>query len=281
MSVSEALACLAPALATRRWAIVGSVADRLHRPGACDRPLPASADLDLAVWARDLPDLIDLRGALARAMRAEVDARLPFRLMSATGLPVDLVPCGPIAHSGLVDWGRPGLRPMSVRGFEEAVETASPRSAIEGRWPVATVPWLIVLRLLAWEATSGRRHQDLAAVERLVATHAPRAERLRELTDAVRTEGSAQTLAALSALGRTGACWSLGARSARLGAGRRLRLAGRLIEAFVGVPDPAPAYGCDALVHISHFWGETPDVVDMQTISRQIAQSWADEMEQS
>ncbi|WP_416763288.1 hypothetical protein ACNI65_12120 [Roseateles sp. So40a] len=239
MSIPDALTCLAPVLAARRWAIVGSVADRLHRPGACNRALPESADLDLAVWARDLADLIDLRDALARTLRAEVDARLPFRLVSATGLPVDLVPCGPIAQSGLVDWGRPGLRPMSVRGFDEAVETASPRSSIEGRWPVATVPWLIVLRLLAWEASRGRRHQDLVAVERLVATHARRAERLGELSRALRAEGSAQTLAALSALGLSGACWRLSAKSARPGTGRRLRLAGRLIEAFAGVPDPA------------------------------------------
>lgn len=254
MSIADVLACLAPVLATRRWAIVGSVADRLHRPHTPVRPLPALADLDLAVWARDLPDLLELRDALARALRAEVDTRLPFRLLSAQGLPVDLVPCGPIGRSGRVDWGRPGLRPMSVSGFEEAVERALPRSTVAGCWPVATVPWLIVLRLLAWQASNGRRLQDLVSVERLVAAHAPRpcrpdgkgrtgdapcAERLRDWARAVRAEGSAQTLQSLANLGRSGACWAASVRSPRRGTGRRLRLAGRLLEAFAGECDPA------------------------------------------
>ncbi len=221
MSLEAVLEVLPTALAQQRWAIVGSVADAVRRRGAL--PRRPGGDLDLAVRVDGLADFLCLRDGLACSLGAVLDPSLPFRLHRAGGLAIDLVPCGPIERDGRVALGVRGLRPLRVHGFDDAIATARPVVLMGGALPVASLPALIGLRLLAWRASPGRRDKDLAAMERLV-LHGWRdgnwRQRCGDAGRAVRTVFSAP---ALRAMGQGGDGW----RGSWRGLSRRASWKGR------------------------------------------------------
>lgn len=131
------------------------------------RPARATRDVDVAVCAVSWPfhaQLVDTLVATGRFTRAPKQQQ---KLLFESGMPgfrteLDLVPFGPLeAPPGEIAWPPAGEFVLNVLGFQEAVDTAQPVS-IDARTvvPVARLPALALLKLLAWKDRRARQNSD-------------------------------------------------------------------------------------------------------------------------
>ncbi|MBU9679071.1 nucleotidyl transferase AbiEii/AbiGii toxin family protein [Burkholderia multivorans] len=131
------------------------------------RPMRATRDVDVAVCAVSWPfhdrlvDTLVATGQFARAPKHQ--QKLLFA--ADTGgwrTELDLVPFGPLeAPPGEIAWPPGGEFVLNVLGFQEAVDHALP-VAIDAHTvvPVASLPALSLLKLLAWKDRRARQNND-------------------------------------------------------------------------------------------------------------------------
>jgi predicted nucleotidyltransferase len=138
--------------------VIGASARDLHAAARGLRPGRATHDLDLAVAVADWAEYARIATALGGA------DRVPHRF-TVLGLPVDLVPSGPIGDpSGAITW--PDGAVMNTSGLD-AARTSAVRLTLPERaeaW-LPTMPALAGLKILAWadrHATTTRDAVDLA-----------------------------------------------------------------------------------------------------------------------
>ncbi|MDN7931532.1 nucleotidyl transferase AbiEii/AbiGii toxin family protein [Burkholderia metallica] len=131
------------------------------------QPVRATRDVDIAVCAVSWPfharliDALVATGQFSRAPKQQQTLLFDsgthgFR----TGL--DLVPFGPLeTPPGEIAWPPGGEFVLNVLGFQEAVDTAQPVS-IDAHTvvPVASLPALALLKLLAWKDRRARQNSD-------------------------------------------------------------------------------------------------------------------------
>lgn len=113
----------------------------------------ASVDLDFAIQLADW-------GAYANIIDRLVEhgfkkGKSPQRVISPSGIPVDLVPFGDIADENLnIQWPAPSEAEMDVTGFDEAHACAIQVTVQEDpvlSVPVASPQGLALLKLIAWD----------------------------------------------------------------------------------------------------------------------------------
>jgi len=131
------------------------------------RPVRATRDVDVAVCAVSWPfheQLVDALVATGQFTRAPKQQQ---KLLFESGThgfrtELDLVPFGPLeTPPGEIAWPPGGEFVLNVLGFQEAVDTALPVS-IDARTvvPVASLPALALLKLLAWKDRRARQNSD-------------------------------------------------------------------------------------------------------------------------
>ncbi|WP_175878974.1 nucleotidyl transferase AbiEii/AbiGii toxin family protein [Burkholderia sp. BCC0097] len=131
------------------------------------RPVRATRDVDVAVCAVNWPfheRLVDALVATGQFARAPKHRQ---KLLFDSGSPgfrteLDLVPFGPLeTPSGEIAWPPGGDFVLNVLGFQEAVDTALAVSIGAGiTVPVASLPALALLKLLAWKDRRARQNSD-------------------------------------------------------------------------------------------------------------------------
>lgn len=134
-----------------RIVLIGAGALRLQK-----RLSRFTADLDIAV-AVDLPDYAaeSLRGAGFRH-----DPRQPQRWTHDNGVEIDVVPAGhELRARGYVQW--PNDHRMSLEGFEALFASALPYAEPELRIEIASVPLIVLLKMVAWLDRPAERTRDL------------------------------------------------------------------------------------------------------------------------
>ncbi|HDR9052748.1 TPA: nucleotidyl transferase AbiEii/AbiGii toxin family protein [Burkholderia vietnamiensis] len=130
------------------------------------RPVRATRDVDVAVCAVSWPfhtQLVDALVATGQFARAPKQQQ---KLLFDSGTQgfrteLDLVPFGPLeAPPGAIAWP-PGDFVLNVLGFQEAVDTAlAVTIAADVAVPVASLPALALLKLLAWHDRRARQNSD-------------------------------------------------------------------------------------------------------------------------
>jgi len=131
------------------------------------RPVRATRDVDVAVCAVSWPfherlvDALVATGQFARAPKHQQ------KLLFDSGTQgfrteLDLVPFGPLeAPPGEIAWPPRGDFVLNVLGFQEAVDTALAVSiGVDIAVPVASLPALALLKLLAWKDRRARQNSD-------------------------------------------------------------------------------------------------------------------------
>ncbi|KVV44410.1 nucleotidyltransferase [Burkholderia territorii] len=131
------------------------------------RPVRATRDVDVAVCAVSWPfheRLVDALVATGQFARAPKHRQ---KLLFDSGTQgfrteLDLVPFGPLeAPPGEIAWPPGGDFVLNVLGFQEAVDSALVVSIAAGiAVPVASLPALALLKLLAWKDRRARQNSD-------------------------------------------------------------------------------------------------------------------------
>ncbi|KUY93190.1 nucleotidyltransferase [Burkholderia territorii] len=131
------------------------------------RPVRATRDVDVAVCAVSWPfheRLVDALVATGQFARAPKHRQ---KLLFDSGTQgfrteLDLVPFGPLeAPPGEIAWPPGGDFVLNVLGFQEAVDSALVVSiAADIAVPVASLPALALLKLLAWKDRRARQNSD-------------------------------------------------------------------------------------------------------------------------
>ncbi|KVL57795.1 nucleotidyltransferase [Burkholderia territorii] len=131
------------------------------------RPVRATRDVDVAVCAVSWPfheRLVDALVATGQFARAPKHRQKLLFDSGTQGLrtELDLVPFGPLeAPPGEIAWPPGGDFVLNVLGFQEAVDSALVVSiAADIAVPVASLPALALLKLLAWKDRRARQNSD-------------------------------------------------------------------------------------------------------------------------
>ncbi|WP_175720629.1 nucleotidyl transferase AbiEii/AbiGii toxin family protein [Burkholderia anthina] len=131
------------------------------------RPVRATRDVDVAVCAVSWPFHAQLVDALVATGQFAHAPKHQQKLLFDSGAQgfrteLDLVPFGPLeTPPGEIAWPPGGEFVLNVLGFQEAVETALPVSVGAGVVvPVASLPALVLLKLLAWKDRRARQNSD-------------------------------------------------------------------------------------------------------------------------
>ncbi|MGH8728930.1 MAG: nucleotidyl transferase AbiEii/AbiGii toxin family protein [Burkholderiales bacterium] len=126
----------------------------------------ATRDVDFAIAVKNWNQFDSLKQRLLAEGQARADNKTTHRIFMGkpAGIPVDIVPYGKIAEPGkAVAWPPGGDTRMNVTGFAEAAAHAL-RVKLKSKLfiPVASLPGLAVLKLLAW---ADRRNQTKDATD--------------------------------------------------------------------------------------------------------------------
>jgi predicted nucleotidyltransferase len=140
-----------------RYFVVGATARDILMYHLHGLPLNrASPDIDFAMAIENWAAFDALRAALLQEPSLRPDAKILHRLhyspATGEGFPVDLVPFGGVELSpAQVAWPPDMAVVMNVAGYAEALDSAvTVRIARDCAIPVASVPGLVMTKLVAW-----------------------------------------------------------------------------------------------------------------------------------
>ncbi|WP_247350697.1 nucleotidyl transferase AbiEii/AbiGii toxin family protein [Ralstonia pseudosolanacearum] len=143
--------------ANLRYLVVGATARDILMYHLHGFPLNrASPDIDFAIAVESWSAFDGLRAALLQEPTLRPDAKIPHRLhYSATvgeGFPVDLVPFGGVEIApAQVAWPLDMAITMNAAGYAEALDSAvTVYIADDCEVPVASIPGLVMTKLIAW-----------------------------------------------------------------------------------------------------------------------------------
>lgn len=172
----------------------------------------ATRDVDVAVCAvsweahGDLVDALKATGRFTTVGKSQQS--LIFNDASiGRSVPLDLVPFGPLeAPDGSIAWPPKGDFVMNVLGFQEAVDTSIDIDIGENvSVPVASLPALALLKLLAWRDRRMSKNTDASDLLLILRNYykAGNEERIWEMgDDLIKAHGFDLDLASTALLGR-------------------------------------------------------------------------------
>lgn len=155
--------------------IVGASARDLVMHHAYGAPIQrATRDIDLAVQVPDWERFDSICDSLVAEGYTKTD--IPHRLNGAHGIPLDIIPFGPLENrDATIAWPPNGAFEMGVMGFQEALDhcvRVEVADVPELKLPVASAQGLALLKLVAWfERDALTRKKDAADLAYLAANY--------------------------------------------------------------------------------------------------------------
>ena len=146
-----ALASLRAIWPSQRIVIIGAGALRAQKR------LPRfTADIDVALAV----DLTEYPGKLQVSTEWTLDPKLPQRWVHQNGVPIDIIPAGDaLLVQGHVTW--PNDHRLNLEGFSALFSAALPFADPHLRIEMATVPLVVLLKMVAWLDRPADRARDL------------------------------------------------------------------------------------------------------------------------
>jgi predicted nucleotidyltransferase len=142
------------------------------------RPGRATRDIDFGIAVENWDRFTSLKKRLVATGEFTSDRALQRLTYSdrAAGfsMPVDLIPFrGVTTADGTIEWPPNSDIVVNVAGFEEALASSIPIQIEEGLLVrVASIPGLILLKLVAWSDRGGETDKDAADIYRLLTVYA-------------------------------------------------------------------------------------------------------------
>lgn len=140
-----------------------------------EKPGRLTRDVDLGIRVNDWDQFRALKTALTQTGHFSAVAEIEHRLLYRQGLlPLDLVPFGDIQSSAsTIAWPPTGDIVMSIAGFSEARRAALSIEIVVGFIvPVASIPSLAILKLVAWNDRHAKTNKDASDLLLLTKTYA-------------------------------------------------------------------------------------------------------------
>lgn len=138
----------------------------------------ASQDIDFAVAVPDWNSFENLRASVIGQDGFSAAQGVAHRFIyrgrgDEEMIPVDLVPFGGVSHKGQIAWPPDMKVVMSVLGFEETLQSAlMVRLRKDVAIPVASIPGLVVTKLIAWLDRSALNTKDATDFRALLEAYA-------------------------------------------------------------------------------------------------------------
>ncbi len=169
--IFEDITRIAGSLGTPFFVIGAAARDLILEVGYGIRSFRATKDLDLAIQMEDWENYEILITTLLETGQFRKD-RSPHSLIYKKELPIDIVPFGLIENEeGKIIWPPENETIMSVIGFEDAYENtlitrlrAEPVLDIK----VASLPGLVVLKLISWKDRSSGKDRDASDLAHII-----------------------------------------------------------------------------------------------------------------
>jgi predicted nucleotidyltransferase len=163
-----------------RYFVAGAMARDLVLVNAFGLPAGrATRDIDLGIAVENWDQFQRLKASLIETKRFDAAPKDTHRLYwkapdSEAAIPIDLIPFGGVTSENKMIARPPDLNfVMNVAGFDEALDSAM-HLRIEDDFviPVASVPGLTVLKLIAWQDRRNTNNKDAADLLRLLTYYA-------------------------------------------------------------------------------------------------------------
>ncbi|GAB1077220.1 MAG: nucleotidyl transferase AbiEii/AbiGii toxin family protein [Shewanella algae] len=123
-------------------------------------PIRATRDIDTAILVSSWEEFEATKASLLQA-GLETTNQIHRLKETESGLPVDIIPFGSLAdHEGHIQWPPSHDITMSVVGFQEAYETALTVSFKDSEFKVASLPGIVMLKLIAWDERGVENSKD-------------------------------------------------------------------------------------------------------------------------
>lgn len=169
--VFEEITGIADALGIPFFVLGATARDLILEMGYGIRSFRATIDLDLAIQIEDWENYEILITTLLETGQFRKD-KSPHRLIYKKELPIDIIPFGLIENEeGEIIWPPENETIMSVLGFEDAYENtlitrlrAEPVLDIN----VASLPGLVVLKLISWKDRSSGNDRDASDLAHII-----------------------------------------------------------------------------------------------------------------
>jgi predicted nucleotidyltransferase len=142
------------------------------------RPGRATRDIDFGVTVEDWNRFAALKESMTATGRFVPDRRALQRMTyvdraAGFSIPVDLIPFGGVASAGAIEWPPNRDTVMNVSGFEEALAAAVPiEFEPQLKVRVASLPGLMLLKLIAWSDRGLETGKDAVDMQRLLTSYA-------------------------------------------------------------------------------------------------------------
>lgn len=127
-------------------------------------------DIDFAVLIGNEQEYERVRQYLIEKKGFSPTRENAFALVSSTGTIVDILPFGEIADHGNVEVGGQGMTSIGVEGFFEVYEGGTETLKINTghQFKVATLPAIILLKLIAYDDRPEKRQKDATDITNII-----------------------------------------------------------------------------------------------------------------
>ncbi|MFM2591244.1 nucleotidyl transferase AbiEii/AbiGii toxin family protein [Vibrio sp. TBV020] len=123
-------------------------------------PIRATHDIDTALLVANWDEFETIKQGLLSAGLEATDQAHRMKEPDS-GLPIDIIPFGGLADTdGQIQWPPSHDITMSVVGFQEAYENALTVQLQDHELKVASLPGIVMLKLMAWNERGGESYKD-------------------------------------------------------------------------------------------------------------------------
>lgn len=148
--------------------VVGALARDLWFQDGLRAPARATQDIDLAVHISDEAEFQAVKDHLTEHEGFTASKKEAFAIDAPDGTRVDLIPFGDIEENGAVDLEvRNKLEVTGFRQVHEAAVEAIEKEG-EGRYKVATLAGIAILKLISWSDRPDKRDHDIKDVSQIL-----------------------------------------------------------------------------------------------------------------
>jgi len=148
--------------------VVGAIAKN-HWLVKGEKEVEGTKDIDFAVYVPSLERYQALKSKLISDNGYQPSSTNAFRLVSPSGLEIDIMPFGGIEEGGNVRIPGKGLVDINLAGFQEVYDQGQIRTEIDGvEYMICSIASVAILKLIAYDDRPEMRSKDIRDIASII-----------------------------------------------------------------------------------------------------------------